>query len=106
RRRVGSGSRHVRCRQRDLQCRRSQSRNRSAPRALPRHGMTTRQQWMLVASIVSVIALGLVAATRLMRDELFPITIGSTAPNFRAKVLGANRYKSLEDYKGKVVLLN
>jgi cytochrome c biogenesis protein CcmG/thiol:disulfide interchange protein DsbE len=68
--------------------------------------MTTRQQWLLVASIVSVIALGLVAATRLMRDELFPITIGSTAPNFRAKVLGANRYKSLEDYKGKVVLLN
>jgi len=68
--------------------------------------MTTRQQWMLVASIVSVIALGLVAATRLMRDELFPITIGSTAPNFRAKVLGANRYKTLEDYKGKVVLLN
>ena len=68
--------------------------------------MTTRQQWMLVVSIVSVIALGLVAATRLMRDELFPITIGSTAPDFRAKVLGANQYKTLGDYKGKVVLLN
>jgi cytochrome c-type biogenesis protein len=68
--------------------------------------MTTRQQWMLVVSIVSVIALGLVAATRLMRDELFPITIGATAPDFRAKVLGANQYKTLDDYKGKVVLLN
>ena len=68
--------------------------------------MTTRQQWMLVASIVSVIALGLVAATRLMHDELVPISVGSTAPSFRAKVLGANQYKTLEDYKGKVVLLN
>jgi cytochrome c-type biogenesis protein len=68
--------------------------------------MTTRQQWMLVASIVSVIALGLVAATRLMHDELVPISVGSTAPGFRAKVLGANQYKTLEDYKGKVVLLN
>jgi cytochrome c biogenesis protein CcmG, thiol:disulfide interchange protein DsbE len=68
--------------------------------------MTTRQQWMLVASIVTIIALGLVAATRLMRDQLFPVTIGSTAPNFRAKVLGANTYKTLDDYKGKVVLLN
>ena len=68
--------------------------------------MTTRQQWMLVASIVTVIALGLVAATRLMRDQLFPVTIGSSAPNFRAKVLGANTYKTLDDYKGKVVLLN
>lgn len=61
---------------------------------------------MLVASIVAVIALGLVAATRLMQDQLFPVTIGSNAPNFRAKVLGANQYKTLDDYKGKVVLLN
>jgi peroxiredoxin len=37
---------------------------------------------------------------------LFPVTIGTTAPDFRAKVLGEDRYKTLADYKGKVVLLN
>ena len=42
----------------------------------------------------------------LMRDELFPVTVGSRAPEFRAKVLGENRYKTLADYKGQVVLLN
>ena len=68
--------------------------------------MTARQQWIVVASIVGVIAFGLIAATRLMRDQLFPVTIGSTAPTFRAKVLGAKAYKTLDDYKGKVVLLN
>jgi peroxiredoxin len=41
-----------------------------------------------------------------MKDELFPVTIGSTAPDFRAKVLGESRYKTLADYKGQVVLLN
>jgi peroxiredoxin len=41
-----------------------------------------------------------------MKDELFPVTIGSTAPDFHAKVLGESRYKSIADYKGQVVLLN
>jgi cytochrome c biogenesis protein CcmG/thiol:disulfide interchange protein DsbE len=68
--------------------------------------MTVRQQWTIVGGIVAVIAVVLAAATQLMRDQLFPVTIGSTAPNFRAKVLGANEYKSFADYKGKVVLLN
>jgi cytochrome c biogenesis protein CcmG/thiol:disulfide interchange protein DsbE len=68
--------------------------------------MTARQQWSVVGAIVAVMAGGLVAASHYMRDELFPVTIGSTAPDFRAKVLGENRYKSLGDYKGQVVLLN
>jgi peroxiredoxin len=68
--------------------------------------MTGRQQWSVVGAIVAVMAGGLAVASHYMKDELFPVTIGSTAPDFRAKVLGENRYKSLADYKGQVVLLN
>lgn len=68
--------------------------------------MTARQQWSVVGAIVAVMAAGLVVASHYMKDELFPVTIGSTAPDFRAKVLGENRYKTLADYKGQVVLLN
>ena len=46
------------------------------------------------------------AASHFLKDQLFPVTEGSDAPNFRAKVLGENRYKTLADYKGQVVLLN
>lgn len=68
--------------------------------------MTARQQWSVVGIIVAVMGLGLLAASHYMKDELFPVTIGSTAPDFRAKVLGESRYKTLADYKGQVVLLN
>jgi peroxiredoxin len=68
--------------------------------------MTARQQWSIVGVIVAVMGLGLLAASHYMKDELFPVTIGSTAPDFRAKVLGESRYKTLADYKGQVVLLN
>jgi cytochrome c biogenesis protein CcmG/thiol:disulfide interchange protein DsbE len=68
--------------------------------------MTARQQWSVVGIIVVVMGIGLLAASHYMKDELFPVTIGSTAPNFRAKVLGESRYKTLADYKGQVVLLN
>jgi len=69
--------------------------------------MTSRQQWTVVGAIVVVLAIGLGLASYLMKDELFPVTIGSEMPNFKAKVLGENRYKSFDaDYKGHVVLLN
>jgi cytochrome c biogenesis protein CcmG/thiol:disulfide interchange protein DsbE len=68
--------------------------------------MTARQQWSVVGAIVALMAVGLLTASHYMKDELFPVTIGSTAPDFRAKVLGESRYKTLADYKGQVVLLN
>ena len=68
--------------------------------------MTARQQWGLVGVVVAALGVGLLAASHLMRDQLFPVTIGSNAPQFRAKVLQANQYKTLADYKGQVVLLN
>jgi cytochrome c-type biogenesis protein len=68
--------------------------------------MTVRQQWIAVVAIVAVLAAGLGAASYVMKDELFPVSVGSTAPNFRAKVIGENRYKTFDDYRGEVVLLN
>ncbi|HEY4216366.1 MAG TPA: TlpA disulfide reductase family protein [Gemmatimonadaceae bacterium] len=68
--------------------------------------MTARQQWSVVGAIVAVLAIALATASHLMKDQLFPVTIGSDAPDFKAKELGSNTYKTLADYKGQVVLLN
>jgi cytochrome c biogenesis protein CcmG, thiol:disulfide interchange protein DsbE len=68
--------------------------------------MTARQQWLVVAVIVGVLGTGLLIASRSMKKELAQVTTGSTAPDFRAKVLNQSKYKTLADYKGQVVLLN
>ncbi len=68
--------------------------------------MTMRQQWAIVAGIVIVLGGGLLAASHFLGGELFPVSIGSQAPAFQAKELDSSAYKSLADYKGKVVLLN
>ncbi|HVX42206.1 MAG TPA: TlpA disulfide reductase family protein [Gemmatimonadaceae bacterium] len=68
--------------------------------------MTVRQQWAVVGMVVALVGAGLLAATHFMHDQLFPVDVGAQAPDFRAKVLGENAYKTLADYKGKVVLLN
>lgn len=69
--------------------------------------MTARQQWGIVAGIVLLLAAVLAAGTHFLRDELFPVSVGSEAPEFRATTLsGAKREKTLADYDGKVVLLN
>ena len=69
--------------------------------------MTARQQWILVSGIVVALGGGLFAVTRIMGDELFPVTVGSRAPTFQASTLdSAAVVKSLGDYRGDVVLLN
>jgi len=69
--------------------------------------MTVKQQWGIVLGVVLLLAGGLVAATRYLGDELFPVTVGSQAPNFAARTLGAEpRTKTLADYRGDVVLLS
>ena len=68
--------------------------------------MTARQQWIIVGSIVGAMAIALASASYFMRDQLFPVTVGAQAPDFKAKVLGADQYKTMADYKGKVILLN
>ncbi len=69
--------------------------------------MTARQQWVVVASIVVLMAGGAVAATRLLEDELTSVGVGANAPGFAAKTLdAAPRMKTLSDYRGQVLLLN
>lgn len=69
--------------------------------------MTARQQWSVVVAIVLVLGIGLTIAARSMKDELYPVEQGSTAPNFSARVLGGTAVKTFNaDYKGKVVVLN
>jgi cytochrome c biogenesis protein CcmG, thiol:disulfide interchange protein DsbE len=86
--------------------------------------MTVRQQWMVVAAVIAALGIGLIVATRTMSDELFPVSVGGQAPDFKATPLlepvypdapgatftsrevDAAAAKSLADYKGDVVLLN
>lgn len=67
--------------------------------------MTARQQWSVVGAIVLVLGSVLFAATRFLGDELFPVTVGSAAPEFEAVTLdGAPT--NLAAYRGEWVLLN
>jgi cytochrome c biogenesis protein CcmG, thiol:disulfide interchange protein DsbE len=69
--------------------------------------MTLKQQWAVVAGIVALLAGGLFVATRALGDELFPVSVGSEAPDFSARTLdAAPRTKTMADYEGQVVLLN
>jgi peroxiredoxin len=69
--------------------------------------MTVRQQWVTVLAIVLVLVGALGLGAYVMRDEFFPVEIGSRAPEFRARTVdGTNRVRSLGDYKGKVLVLN
>jgi peroxiredoxin len=68
--------------------------------------MTARQQWAVVGAVVAVLAIALGTASHFMKDQLFPVTVGSDAPNFKVKELNSDGYKTLADYKGQVVLLN
>ena len=69
--------------------------------------MTVRQQWAFVGIVVLILGGGLLAATHYLGDELFPVTVGSKAPDFQATTVdGVPVTKTLADYKGQVVLLN
>jgi len=69
--------------------------------------MTVRQQWAFVGIVVLILGGGLLAATRYLGAELFPVTVGSKAPDFHANTIdGTPAAKTLADYKGEIVLLN
>jgi thiol-disulfide isomerase/thioredoxin len=69
--------------------------------------MTRRHQWLLLLGIVAALA-GVAGITAYgLRDEIFPVDVGTKAPNFEAVTLFDHEVKSLaEDYKGQVVLVN
>jgi thiol-disulfide isomerase/thioredoxin len=67
--------------------------------------MTNRQQWTLIAGVVMTAVFGVALAIKL-RPQINPVEIGSRAPAFAATNLRTNRPATLEDYRGKVVLVN
>jgi cytochrome c biogenesis protein CcmG/thiol:disulfide interchange protein DsbE len=69
--------------------------------------MTMRQQWLAVLTIVLALVLTIGTGAYVMRDELFPVGVGSRAPGFTARTVdGSDRVRTLEDYRGKVIVLN
>jgi len=67
--------------------------------------MTNRQQWTLIASVVTTAVFGIALAIKL-RPQLNLLEVGSTAPEFDAVRLPSGTPAKIEDYRGKVVLLN
>lgn len=68
--------------------------------------MTVRQQWIVVGVVVLLLASGLFAGVKLFADDLYPVAVGSKAPDFTAKDLRSGAMRRLADYRGQVVLLN
>lgn len=69
--------------------------------------MSTRTQWILVGVAVLALASGLFAAVRVFGSDLFPVTLGSKAPDFAGTTIdGRAQVKGIKDYENQVVLLN
>ena len=69
--------------------------------------MTRRGQWLLLGGIVLALAAVVGITTYGLRDEIFPVDVGTKAPNFEAVTLFDHEVRTLaDDYKGQVVLLN
>jgi cytochrome c biogenesis protein CcmG/thiol:disulfide interchange protein DsbE len=69
--------------------------------------MTIRQQLAVGAIVMAVVTAVAYGATRYLRHELFPVELGSKAPDFKAYTLDSvPRQKSLADYRGQVLLIN
>ena len=64
-----------------------------------------KKQWIIVLVIVGVLTAGAVAAVKLSPD-IFPVEVGSRAPEFKAADLHTGDTLSLASYRGEVVLLN
>lgn len=69
--------------------------------------MTSKQQWWFVGGIVTLLFGGLGTGAYVMKDELFPVDVGSQAPAFAARTVDStSAVRTLSDYRGKVVVLN
>jgi cytochrome c biogenesis protein CcmG/thiol:disulfide interchange protein DsbE len=68
--------------------------------------MTRAHQWTLAVAIV-VIGGGVVGVVRYgLRDDLYPVDVGTKAPDFEAVTLFTHQRRTFADYKGQVVLIN
>jgi cytochrome c biogenesis protein CcmG, thiol:disulfide interchange protein DsbE len=69
--------------------------------------VTVRAQWGVVGALVVVLAGGAAITMYHLRDRFRPVAVGSPAPPFTAASLDpAPRPVSLDDFAGRVVLLN
>jgi cytochrome c biogenesis protein CcmG/thiol:disulfide interchange protein DsbE len=69
--------------------------------------MTGRQQLAVGLAVLGVATAIAFGATKYLRKELFPVAIGSRAPDFTAVTLDSvPREKRLADHRGQVVLVN
>jgi cytochrome c biogenesis protein CcmG, thiol:disulfide interchange protein DsbE len=64
-----------------------------------------KKQWLIVAAVVTLLTGGAVIGVR-MAPDIFPVEVGSRAPDFRAIDLATHDSTNLAAYKGQVVLLN
>ncbi len=64
-----------------------------------------RKQWLVVGAIVVVLGAAVVLGLELS-PQIFPVEVGSRAPEFSVGTLTGSATKTLADYKGQVVLLN
>jgi len=69
--------------------------------------MTGRKQLAIGALVAGIVVAVAFSATHYLRKELFPVELGSKAPDFKAQTIdSAPREKSLADYRGQVLMLN
>lgn len=69
--------------------------------------MTAGQQWSVVGAIVAVLGGALWYGSHALKDELVGVDVGTEAPAFSGRTLTSPAtLKSLDDYRGQVVLLN
>jgi len=69
--------------------------------------MTGRKQFATVLGVVVAVLAIVIVGRQLLGDEMSPLGLGSRAPDFTASTLASQPVsKSLEDYRGQVVMLN
>jgi len=71
-------------------------------------GLTAKQQWGIVLALVAVLGGVLFLSTKLIGNEMFLVSIGSQAPEFRAETIDQKTpaRRRMADYQGSVVLLS
>jgi len=69
--------------------------------------MTARRQLAIGCAVLAIVAAIAYGATQYLRKELFPVELGTRAPDFKAFTLDSiPRERRLADYRGKVLMLN
>jgi cytochrome c biogenesis protein CcmG, thiol:disulfide interchange protein DsbE len=69
--------------------------------------MTGRRQFAIAAVVIGIAGAVVWSATHYLRHELFPVELGSKAPDFSAYSLDStHRQKKLSDYRGQVLMIN